>query len=105
MSYRNINIDGRQWKFKIGRSSVHLRDPDGKGQVIPKIEITRYRQSPRTQINIDLQVHRDDPKSFLDAISRCSDALAIIEEETTLGPRDIRHWIENRRTTTSIYRN
>lgn len=105
MSYRKININGQQWTYKIGRSSVHLRDPDGKGQVVPVLDITRYRQTPRSEIEISLRAHRDPPSSFKQALERISETLALMEEESTIGPRDIRHWIENRRTSTSIYRN
>jgi hypothetical protein len=35
MSYRSITIDDRQWTYKVGRSNVHLRDPNGKGHLIP----------------------------------------------------------------------
>lgn len=31
MSYRNLDINGRNWRFKIGASFLDIRNPEGKG--------------------------------------------------------------------------
>lgn len=31
MSYRNIEVKGQEWKYKVGKSFCDIRDPDGKG--------------------------------------------------------------------------
>jgi hypothetical protein len=40
MSYRKMTVDGENWEFKIGRSNVHMRAPDGKGHVVNFSQLT-----------------------------------------------------------------
>lgn len=30
MSYRKLDIDGNEWRFKVGRSFLDIRSPDGR---------------------------------------------------------------------------
>lgn len=84
MSYRKIIINGRQWTYKIGRSSVHLRDPNGKGQVISKNEISA------------LSPERDPAPVDPGSSWRDLDWSSLEDEVTPITPRDIKRWVETR---------
>lgn len=109
MSYRKFNINGQTWSYKVGRNNVHLRDPDGKGQVIVFSALVGYR-------SLSLERHRErvqeivneignKPGSLKAIMDKIGASFALIEEENTIRPSDIKHWIECRRTTESIYLN
>ncbi|RYD60933.1 MAG: hypothetical protein EOP83_18245 [Verrucomicrobiaceae bacterium] len=75
MSYRKLNIDGRQWSYKIGKTHAHIRSPEGKGEAVKLSDLSRDYQEQSTS----------DPFGFyLDA-----------RPKFEVKPSDIRRWIES----------
>ncbi len=69
MSYRNLEINGRNWRYKVGASFLDIRNPEGKGYRPRKEEVGEY-----------VARSEDDPS--------LGDAL-------TVQPGHIRKWIES----------
>jgi hypothetical protein len=48
MSYKNITIDGRVYRYKVGRSNIEIRsDPVGKKDKPYKLVVPRPAKQPR----------------------------------------------------------
>lgn len=56
MSYRKLEIWGQEWKYKVGKSYVDIRDPNGRGYRPTHFEV----QGP-TLANLD-ETHALDPR-------------------------------------------
>lgn len=69
MSYRQIQINGRSWSYKVGKSNVHLRDPDGKGQVIPWNSIGEYYAAPEVVYGQEWKVTPGHIKAWVESKS------------------------------------
>lgn len=58
MSYRKIEVNGREWRWKAGQEFLDIRSPEGKG----------YR--PRKSAIGESTADPDDPWSFLDEVHK-----------------------------------
>lgn len=59
MSYRNLDINGRTWRFKIGASFLDIRNPDGKGYKPRHEQVTGVSPLDATNIPIGPKLVRE----------------------------------------------
>jgi hypothetical protein len=63
--YRKLVIDGAEWKWKVGKSNLDIRNPEGKGFRPTRFEVSGFNPGPEDMEAVEI-----------------------------IGPGDVRRWIE-----------
>lgn len=63
---RNINIDGKIWRWKVGRGAVSIRDPENKHSYVDFTTLTGIEDVERTSWKGNLHIQPKHVRNYID---------------------------------------
>jgi len=65
-SYRNINVDGEIWRWKVGSGSVSIRDPENKHHFVNFTTLTGIEDTERASWKGYLHIQPKHVRNYID---------------------------------------